>query len=108
LIHFDVVLIYFDVILINSDVIPIHFDVILIHFPWPEEYKTAAKIGTRIYTVPASMFFFVGQLPDIEAEACRVRVYVRKRPLFDYEKEAETWQHPKDFLLKHSSRAVTA
>eukprot|EP00435_Cladocopium_sp_Y103_P035654 s2144_g9.t1 len=29
--------------------------------------------------------------PSPEAESCRVRVYVRKRPLFDYEKEAETW-----------------
>lgn len=27
--------------------------------------------------------------PSPEAEPCRVRVYVRKRPLFDYEKEAE-------------------
>lgn len=27
--------------------------------------------------------------PSSEAEPCRVRVYVRKRPLFDYEKEAE-------------------
>ena len=63
---------------------------------------------TYLYSSSLNVFF-VGQLPDIEAEPCRVRVYVRKRPLFDYEKEAETWQqNPKDSPLKHSSRAETA